>query len=176
MKKAPKKATEIITQKTGNAVSLVMAKDVQSVTVEAICNAGSALQLLCLNVLVGNVANAIINAAGERGGITKLFGGKISDADLAAINRLVKAGYFTNDPKLAAEIREKWAAFVNEAKRVRCISLQRLAKIIGMGAKEEKPASLKERLAAWVAANPKSVDTLPRDLFDIFVDASIITE
>lgn len=161
----------IVAKDTKGATRSVNALDVAPVTTVAIVSAGREKANLCLNLLADNVDKTIRDAIDSRGGIARLFNGKISDPEISAMKRIVA---------VAADIRvAAWKAFTLTAKRVRTISLQGLAKAIAAyqkpaGDKKEEPVKLRPLLVAWC----KDHDTgeLPASLYDILVNANIIAE
>lgn len=166
-----KKELMICVAKDAKGPRSVNALDVPPVTTVAIVNAGREKANLCLNLLADNVDKTIRDAIDSRGGIARLFNGKISDPEISAMKKIVA---------VAADVRVKaWKAYTLAAKKVRTISLQGLAKAIAAyqkpaGDKKEEPVKLRPLLVAWC----KDHDTgeLPASLYDILVNANIIVE
>ena len=158
------------TGKNGATLSYVTSDNIEQVSPEIIFSAGNVMRTLCFNILIGDVHPDIEKAAHDKkGGLARLFNGKISEGDANAIRTLGKAGYLVNDATKAKEIRAKWEAYVEQAKRVPCISLQRLMKIVTGSDSDPKP-TLKDEISAWITKYPKKYALLDKDLATIFIE------
>jgi hypothetical protein len=157
------------TGKNGATLSYVTSDNIEQVSPETIFNAGTVMRILCYNILIGNVHPDIEKAARDKGGLARLFNGKISEGDANAIRTLGKAGYLVNDTAKSKDIRTKWEAYVEQAKRVPCISLQRLMKIVTGSDSDPKP-TLKGEISAWITKYPKKYALLDKDLATIFIE------
>ena len=160
----------VITAKAKNGdTSTVDANSVATVEVAALTLAAAYWPLLCLNLLADKADMAIVRAAKKRGGLVRLFGGKLCDPDIKALKTILE----TDAPTRQAA----WLAYVTKAKVVRTISLSGLAKAVKNHGKDDddddKPLTLKQKLAAWCKANDGGRE-LPASLFDLFIEADVI--
>jgi hypothetical protein len=139
--------------------------DYSTVTVEEIAEAGNVMHCLAANFMAGTVDADIEDAAEKRGGIKRLFNKTtVSDADINAIKWLV-----SQKPEM---LRECWNEYAKDAKRVRPVTLQRLAKESKPSGAGESKKSVKDRfLEAWatVPAEKQSDPDLIA-LFDLAAD------
>ena len=160
----------VITAKSkGGTTTTEDANSVATVEVAALVLAAAYWPMLCLNMLADKVDPAIVRAARKRGGLARLFGGKLCDPDIKAIRVIMEVDAPTR--------QAAWLEFVAKAKVVRTISLSGLAKAVKKhGAEDdgEKVLTFKERLAAWCKANDGGRE-LPSSLFDLLVEADVIT-
>lgn len=157
------------TGKNGATLSYVTSDNIEQVSPEIIFSAGNVMRTLCFNILIGNVHPEIEKAARDKGGLARLFNGKISEGDANAIRNLGKAGYLVNDATKAKDIRGQWTAYVESTKRVPGISLQRLMKIVTGSDSDPKP-TLKGEISAWITKYPKKYALLDKDLATIFIE------
>jgi hypothetical protein len=132
--------------------------DYSTVTVDEIAEAGNVMHCLAANFMAGTVDADIEDAAEKRGGIKRLFNKTtVSDADINAIKWLV-----AQKPE---HLRECWREYAIAAKRVRPVTLQRLAKESKpSNASTDKGATLKEQLIeAWGNVDPVEKKFLSAD-------------
>jgi hypothetical protein len=141
--------------------------DYSTVTVDEIAEAGNVMHCLAANFMAGTVDPDIEDAAEKRGGIKRLFNKTtVSDADINAIKWLV-----SQKPEM---LREAWNQYAKDAKRVRPVTLQRLAKESKPSGAGESKKSVKDRfLEAW-ATVPAEKQTDP-DLIALFDLAADLT-
>jgi len=159
----------VIAEKNGETITYHNAAadaPISPVEVQSSLNVQSAL---CFNLLAGNMHGEILEAAGKRGGIRRLFP-SMANADHAAL----KACLASNPETL----RNGWAGHCAKTKRVRGITLQALAKSIRVKDPDDagKQKSIRERLVetweAFAEANPKLAnDVALKPLFDLYNDA-----
>jgi hypothetical protein len=132
--------------------------DYSTVTVEEIAEAGNVMHCLAANIMAGKTDPEIEDAAEKRGGIKRLFNKTtVSDADINALKFCV-----TQKPEY---LRECWNEYAKKAKRVRPVTLQRLAKEAKPSkASTDKGATLKEQLIeAWGNVDPVEKKFLSAD-------------
>jgi hypothetical protein len=141
--------------------------DYSTVTVDEIAEAGHVMHCLAANFMAGTVDPDIEDAAEKRGGIKRLFNKTtVSDANINAIKWLV-----SQKPEM---LRECWNDYAKDAKRVRPVTLQRLAKESKPSGAGESKKSVKDRfLEAW-ATVPAEKQTDP-DLIALFDLAQDLT-
>jgi hypothetical protein len=165
-----KKTLTIITEKTkAGTLTSVNALEAPVVTADQIIVAGALWTSLCLNLLAGTADERITKAAPKRGGLFRLFGGKIDDPSIKALKVICAVP--------VEDRRAAWTVFIGKAKVVRTISLSGLAKAVkqyGNDDDGDKPMTFKEKLAAWCVANDGGRE-LPASLFDLLVEADVIT-
>jgi hypothetical protein len=132
--------------------------DYSTVTVDEIAEAGNVFHCLAANIMAGKVDPDIEDAAEKRGGIKRLFNKTtVSDADINALKFCV-----TQKPEY---LRECWNEYAKKAKRVRPVTLQRLAKEAKPSkASTDRGATLKEQLIeAWGNVDPVEKKFLSAD-------------
>jgi hypothetical protein len=132
--------------------------DYSTVTVDEIAEAGNVMHCLAANIMAGTVDPDIEDAAEKRGGIKRLFNKTtVSDADINALKFCV-----TQKPEY---LRECWNEYAKKAKRVRPVTLQRLAKEAKPSkASTDKGTTLKEQLIeAWGNVDPVEKKFLSAD-------------
>jgi hypothetical protein len=123
------------------------------------------MHCLAANFMAGTVDPDIEDAAEKRGGIKRLFNKTtVSDADINAIKWLVA--------QRPEHLRECWNEYAKDAKRVRPVTLQRLAKESKPSGAGESKKSVKDRfLEAWATVPAeKQNDPDLIALFDLAAD------
>lgn len=168
----PAKKTEllVIINKTEKAESSVNALAAPVVAAAEIVASDSIKSQLCLNILAGQVDPAIIEAHGKRGGLKRLFPG-MANAEANALRICLDAK--------PAQLVAGWSEYTAKAKRVRCISLQALAKTIREPSDSDPKVTLRDALTAWAADNAEFLDNpkkCPASLLDIFIEFELIGE
>jgi hypothetical protein len=96
---------------------------------DAIHKAGNTIQSVCINILSAKIHADIVKAAAVKNGINTMFGAVLSGTDLQAMRDLASLGFLANSKSKADKLKSQYAKFIKESDIVRCISLQRLAKL-----------------------------------------------
>lgn len=168
----PAKKTEllVVINKTEKSESSVNALAAPVVAASEIVASDSIKSQLCLNILAGQVDPAIIEAHGKRGGLKRLFPG-MANAEANALRICLDA----KPAKLVAG----WAEYTAKAKRVRCISLQALAKTIREPSESDPKVTLRETMMIWAENNAEFLNNpkkCPATLLDIFIEFDLLGE
>jgi len=163
------KLSVIIQKAKGGTMTTLDANTVATVTAETLVTAAAFWPALCLNMMADKVDPAIVKAAKKRGGLARLFGGKLCDPDIKALKVILEVDAPTR--------QAAWLAYVTKAKVIRTISLSGLSKAVKLHNKDDdgdKALTFKEKLAQWCAENDGGRE-LPASLFDLLVEADVIT-
>jgi len=162
VKTAPTNMWVPATKSSKGEIGVIDALSVPIYTAAEVKASGSTMQGLCLNLLAGRLDADISEAIATKGGIARLFNGSLSDPEVSALKKAVAV--------TPAALRAAWEGYVSTRQRVRCISLQALAKSLA-DKPAEKSLSFRDRVLAWASENPEALATLPVALFDIIAEA-----
>ena len=160
-----KKSISVCVKKEKDDLTMRNVLDVATIKAEEVNTADNVKEALCLNMMAGRVDPAITEAHAVRGRLAKLFP-NMPNAELNALRKCLDA-----KPEILVA---GWAEFAAEAKRIRGVSIQALAKAIAEPG--EKKLTLKDALTTWCEENPKALTarTFPVGLFDILTKFGVV--
>ena len=170
---APAAPSELLVciNKTEKAISNINALTVPVVVASEVVASDNVKAQLCLNIMAGHVDKTIIEAHAKKGGLKRLFTG-MANAEANALRVCL-------DAKPEALVKG-WAAYTAQAKRVRNISLQALAKTVRAPSDKSDKVTLREAIMAWCADEKNQAimngKTFPQSLYDIFAEYDLTAD